>query len=464
MNYAVDRRRPIANIHLASDRLSLPWAALQDAHSRAAVLIPWIAMAAVLLFASLPNLSDPVIGGAPGSNILANTPALILSFPLDLLLPDGWGEVVALCAVPLLQLLFALFLVRGTLRCLEFRGAAANIGLAIMPLLPLAIAAFTPLSTGLLGWQALGALAMLRLLVDRRLALRSAVCAGMIGGVLIALALENLVLVAAGAVLLGVGFIREGHGQSLTAYLTGTALGASALAIIATDQGQSTIAHGHIASWPHILALWAMATTAAGLCLTKRPLTPVLRVGTVIGILAVGAIIPAAVLGRAALQPFAGLDPMLMTYWQVQSSAGDGQWHHAIGMVLATLLIWSIAIVLRARELSQSGNPRGWLAVVILSGSMVILALFEYRAALFAQLLAIPLFALLLRDGLRVASRFANAPLRVAAICCVLLAVTPSGGSITSGLAVSLAEGRSLDWPAPLSHAVAGIAAINPTD
>ena len=460
MIHTAVRRGPIAQAHLATDRLTLPWAALENPHSRAAIIVPWLVMAAVLIFAVMPGFArgpGEVIGRI---NSLVDIPLVALVVPLDLAFSRIVAESVAAIAIPLLQLLVALALVRGILRCLDFKGASANIGLAIVPLLPFAMASFAPFRIGEQGWEALCALVILRLAVDRRKAIGKAALAGLAAGVLVSLSLSGFFVAAAAGAFYALVYFREGDARSLASYLLAMALGATALLLATQPWTNWALARSDWASWPHLAGCWSAAFAASALVATKRPPAPGLRFLGVAMVAASACAIPAAILGWAILQPLIGPSLFFGSQGFEPVRVGESGWHNAVGMVLATLVLWLAAMTARWRQLARSGNPRGWLAVAVMSGAMVTLALVTYSAALFAQLLAIPFFALLLRDALRVASRMAHAPLRVAGIVLALFVLTPTGGSVTGGLAVSIAEGRSLDWPKPVTHAASGLATI----
>ena len=451
MNYVAERRRPMPQAHFATDRLTLPWPALEDAHSKAAIILPWLAMVAILLLAALPDFlhrPDMPIGRI---NALSDIPLVALVTPLDLVFSRLVAETIATLAVPFAQLLIALALVRGTLRCLEFTGAAANIGLLIVPLLPIAVAVFAPTHSGSHGWEALCVLAILRLLVDRRAVVAKAALAGAVAGLLVSFSLAGFVVATAAAGLLALLYLRDGDARCLAAYAAALAIAASVVYAATQPLANWSLPRVDWISWPHLAGCWAAASAAIMLSMLSRPAPPIVRVGGIAIVACAACAIPLALFGQAMLRP--------LTASSLLIDSGSG-WHDAIGMALATLVLWLAGVTTRWRQLSRSGNPRGWLAVVVVSGVAVLLALVTDRAALFAQLLAIPLFALLLRDALRVASRMGSAPLRVSGIALALFVLTPTGGSVIGGLASSLAQGRAITWPAPVSQAASSIATI----
>ena len=382
-------------------------------------------MAAVLLFAALPELQ---LAGA-GSGNWHWLPEPPIAVPAGLLLE---------AAVPLVQLLAVLALLRGTLRCLGFEGASAHLGLAIVPLLPLAMATFVPLRLDGAGWQAICALSLARLLGDRRRPVVKSFFAGGAGAALVALSFEGIWLVAAALAFLALDYLRQGKAQCLALFLAGLALTGALLMPLATGWPDWSRAEAGLLCWPYV-ASWALAALiAAAMCRPARPPALLLRRSAIIVVAAAVVTVPLAQFGVSAIGSPLGADPLFSRYLAGRAAHAPGQWHDAIGMVGATLVLWAAAIVLRRREIARSGNARGWHAVIMLSGPMAVLALLSFEAALLAQLLAVPLFALLLRDALRVASRFASAPVRVMAICLALFALTPTGGSFT-GLTVIVA-------------------------
>lgn len=447
VNYVADRRRPVATVHLATDRLTIPWHPLLDPHSSLALLIPWLAMAAVLLFAALPDLQ--LTGGSAVHWFELR--ALSFAIPIDL---------VVRVAIPLIQLLAALALIRGTLRCLGFEGSSAHLGLAIVPLLPLAMATFVPLRLDGAGWQAVCALALARLLVDRRgLAVKSFLAGGA-GAAVVALDIGGMWLVAAALVFIATDYLRSGRAQYLTLFLAGLMMFGGLFVPLANGWQDWAWAEAGALGWAHVASWGLAALVAACMCRFARPPALLFRLGALSAIGAALVALPLTLSGLSAFGLPLGADPLFAPYLAGRAAHAPGQWHDAIGMVAATFVLWVAAITLRRREIARSANQRGWSAVIILSGAMAVLALYSLQAALLAQLLAVPLFALLIRDALRIASRFASAPVRVAAICFALFALTPTGGSFAGTVALSVAQGRALGWPTPLEHAAEGIATV----
>lgn len=447
MTYLADRRQLPGSVRVATDRLVLPWRPLQDPRSGTALVVGWLAMSAILLLVAHLQL-----GKFTAIGLSVSTP------PVELI------EALRPLVLPLLQLLMALVLVRQTLRCLDFTGAAANLGLAILPLLPLAVASFTPMRADQAGWQVLCALCTLRLLVDRRRAATKAGFAGIAAAALANFTPDGIWLAAAAAAFLSLDYLRSGKGQAFAAFGVGLALGTAIFtAPLAPQALWSSLVDG-ASGWPFPLAWGAGGLVAAVLCCRARPPAMLHRIGALIAVFSTSAAI-LAVFGELALAWLPGWEGSLLAgYFSGKAIAAPAQWHDAAGMVAATLVLWLAAVILRRRELARSANPRGWLATAMLSGTMVFLALFSPRAALLAQVLAVPLLALMLRDALRVASRFASAPGRVMAIGLALLALTPTGGALAATLAVSLADGHPPRWTAPIGQVAAWSGANLPSD
>lgn len=460
VNYVRERRRPVATAHLANDRLTLPWHPLEDAHSATAILVPWLLMSAALLFAAFPDFAGIRDLSAASANNLASWPLLALFVPLNLVLPTPLAAAMAMAAIPLLQLLMALVLVRGALRCLEFQGAAANIGLAIVPLLPLAVASFTPLKGGAPGWEAVLALAILRLVVDRRNLVRNAALIGACAAATVAISPVGVWLTICAASFFGVLYLREGRGECLAAFLAGLALSGIILFVLVTPMsGWAAPTAGHV-GYPHLASAGAAALVAWLLGCLRRPPAPLARLAVLGLVIAVAVAGPVAAFGLGAAAPIVPGGGVLPQIWAQGTSGETGYWYGAPAMVLATIVLWLVAVGTRHRDLARSGNARGWLAVSMLSGAMGALALVSLEAALLAQVLAIPLFGLLMRDALRVASRLGNAPFRVAATALALFALTPAGGSFTGTMALNVAHGRTIGWPSPIEQVAGAIGSI----
>lgn len=348
----------------------------------------------------------------------------------------------AATAIPLLQLLTAMVLMRGILRCLEFKGASANLGTLILPLLPLLAGAFAPLRIDHHAWQGVIALAMLRMLVDRRTPERRALEAGLFGGLLVIISIEGMPVLAAFGSFYALLFLQGERGTLLRNYLAGIAASAAALFVLTRPFGEWHLPYDDAVSWPQ-LATFAVAAMAAHLVRPHRSWLGLPQRLVRIGLIGGLALVPLLYgLGERAFRPFSGLDPLLRRYWLDNIGEVRPLWQQpadSAAMLLAMVAIIGLALLLKLPRMRNSGNPRGWLAVCVCAGLMTLLSLLVFRTALTAQLMLAPLCALLLHDALRAANRLSGPLLRVPATLLALIALTPSGGSM-AGAAVLRAQ------------------------
>jgi hypothetical protein len=454
-------------------RMALPWPALDRDHGLDNLLIPWLAISLVLIGAfssaigglqmqdpddymrllqvealldgqSWWDVSNHRMGGAAGAasmhwSRLVDLPIALLILVADVFVSHANAVRFAVVTVPLLQLLAAMALMRGTLRCLEFKGGAANIGTLILPLLPLTLGVFAPLRIDHHGWQAVLAIGILRLLVDRRAREHKAVLAGATAALLVSISIEGLPLLAAAGLFYALVYLSEGRPGPLAGFLCGLVLASAPLFAMTHHPAQWAQAWPDAIGWPHLTTFALAALLTAPLLRLRRAPAPLQNLLLLAAITVISVIPVVATLGIEGLAPFSGMDPLLRTYWLdniAEALPVTAQSADAAGMLLSMLVLLAFAIVTGRAKMERSGNPRGWLAVCVCAGAMCLLSLVMFRAALVAQMMLTPLCALLLRDALRVASRFDGPLLRIPAILLALLSLTPAGGSIAGAAAM----------------------------
>lgn len=455
----------------------LPWRALHDAHSLAALVVPWMAFVLLLGWVMRGQIAtlamaDPDdamrllqvrawlegqswwdvtnyrAGGPDGFSMhwsrLVDLPIAGLIGLFDLFLRPEVAERAAIALLPPLQLLIVLFLMRSTLRCLGFRDAAANIVLLVVPLLSLAVGNMAPLKIDHHAWQAICALGIMRLMVDRRnVATRTAI-AGVLGALLVMISVEGLPFLAAACAIYAILYALDGRDKGLSLFLGGLAIATPLLFVATIHMGLWAQPRADAVGWPH-LAGFALAAITAWL-VTRRAKAPLPAARIVrLGLVAIAGAAPVlAVFGVEGVAPFGKIDPLVMKYWM--SGIQEVRPIHKLLPDAGAMLAWMVALYLlglatQGRKRMQGENPRGWLVVFALSGLMLALSLIVFRVALLAQLLMTPLLAAMLHDTLRTASRLDNPLFRVLGTALSLVILSPTAGSLVGKALVSQGGG-----------------------
>ncbi len=456
----------------------LPWRALHDAHSVAALVLPWLAFT-LLIGWTMRNqigtlaIADPDdamrllevrdwlagqswwdvtnyrAGGAEGFSMhwsrLVDVPIAALVLLFDLFLPADAAERAAIALLPPLQMLIALFILRSTLRCLGFRDAAANIVLLVAPLLSLVVGNMVPMKIDHHAWQAICAIGILRLMVDRRAMTRQTLFAGALGGLLVTISVEGLPFVAAACAVFALLYLMDAHDRGLALFLAGLAASSALLFLVTIPPALWAYPHPDAIGWPHLAGFTLAALAAWAISRRAKPALPAVRIALLSLVAIAGAMPVLAMFGLEGVAPFGDIDPLVKEYWL------DGiQEVKPVFRLLpdaAAMLGWMVALYLLAlatqlRKRLGGDNPRGWFITFVLAGLMLALSLVVFRVALLAQLLMTPLLAAMLHDTLRTASRFDNPVLRVFGIAIALIVLSPTAGSLTGKAIVANAHSQ----------------------
>lgn len=461
-----ERRRldPVARPERSAHRL--PWRALHDAHSIAALVLPWLAFALLLGWTmqgqiGALSMGDPDdamrllqvrawmdgqswwdvtnyrAGTGEGLSMhwsrLVDLPIAALILLFGLFMPDAAAERAAIALLPPLQLLLALFILRSTLRCLGFRDATANIVLLVVPLLPLAVGNMVPLKIDHHAWQALCAIGILRLMVDRRNQSRQTFLAGALGAVLVTISVEGLPFLAAACAVFAVLSLIEVRDRGLAFFLAGLAVTAPLLFVATVPVGQWAAPQADAIGWPHLSGFALAALVASLFAWRSRSKLPAVRVFGLVLVVAAGVLPVLAIFGVDGVAPFSRIDPLVRRYWL--GGIQEVKPFFSLLPDAAVMLGWMVALFLlalatQARKRMSGDNPRGWFVVFALAGLMLGLSLVMFRVALLAQLLMVPLLAAMLHDTLRTASRFDNPVLRVFGTAAAILLLSPTAGSL----------------------------------
>ncbi len=483
MSANTDRRRVASALaHIERGPHLLPWAPLNNAYSAVALVVPW------LLFTILVGLTmrgqiaalaidDPDdamrilevrdwlagqswwdvtnyrAGGSGGLAMhwsrLVDLPLAALTLLFGTLLPFSQAEIASAALIPPLQLLAALFILRGTLRCLGFRNAAANIVLLIVPMLSLVIGNMVPLKVDHHGWQIICALGILRLMADRRNVRHKALFAGLTGAVLLAISIEGLPLIATVCGIYALFYMREENDRGLAPFLGGLALGSIALFVATRPVPEWGHAWPDAISWPHLVGFLLSGIVAVLALRMRQTPPPIMQAAILLGIAVAGAAPVLLTFGLTGIAPFSAIDPLVREYWLggIQEVKPIYEQQPEKLAVLGWMSgLYVLALVTQARKLIVGEAAFGWFTVFALSGAMLVLALVFFRVALFAQLLMAPLFAAMLHDVLRSAARINSAIIRVVGITLALILLSPAGGSL-AGKALAASSGAEARGP-----------------
>lgn len=461
-----ERRRlaPVKVPEIPAHRL--PWRALHDAHSVAALVLPWLAFSLLLGWTMRGQIAalaidDPDdamrllqvrawlagqswwdvtnyrVGGPNGFSMhwsrLVDVPIAALILFFDLFLRPEMAERAAIAILPPLQLLIAVFILRSTLRCLGFKDAAANIVLLVIPLQSLAVGNLVPMKIDHHAWQAICALGILRLMVDRRHMPRQSIFAGVLGALLVTISIEGLPLLATACAAYAILYLRDARDRGLLLFLTGLAVAAPLLFAATIHPSLWSQPSADAVGWPHLAGFALSAIVACLLTRLRSSALPIIGIVHLLLVALAGAAPVLMAFGYEGIAPFGRIDPLVREYWL--SGIQEVRPIYKLIPDAGTMLGWMVALYLlalatQARRRLSGDNARGWFITFVLAGAMLALSLVMYRVALIAQLLMTPLIAAMLYSALRTASRFDSAVLRVFGTAAALLILSPTAGSL----------------------------------
>jgi len=372
---------------------------------------------------------DPPLGADMHWSRLVDLPVAAFLLPFGQVLPAHAAQVAAMTAVPLVQLLVAMLVMRGLLRALGAPRDAVLAAIAVLPLFPLLASNFMPLRIDHHGWQAVAALAAAWLLV--RGGRRAAFAAGALAAAWLTISLEGLPLVALLGGLFALRYWLSGKREH-EAFLAAAALSGALLFAATRPAGEFATAYCDMLSWPHFLALAAAALLAAGSRVLPAQARPLGRLAALVPLpLAAGAALLAP-LGACAVNPFAGLDPVLRRHWLDNIAEGlpiTAQPPSVAAMLLWTMLIVALGARLALRQAADEPARERWTMLALYALGAGAMSLLVMRAGLAAQILAVPFAAVLLAHYVPRARALRGAAPRIAAtLACIVLA-TPTFAS-----------------------------------
>lgn len=373
---------------------------------------------------------NPPEGASMHWSRLVDLPLAGVALVAGLFMSSTQAELAAMVIVPLLYLLPALFALRAIMLKLGLSQLAMAFGLVILPLFPLLPGNFVPLRIDHHAPQAvLGLICAAMLLRETR---GAAIIAGILAAAWVVISLEGLPVIAALAGIYGILYLWV-QDRRIAYFLGALAVSAPLLSLATRPVSAFALPFCDILLPGHMAAFAAAALIAAAL-----PFLP--GQGTVKGrLLALGAIglvcapLAYVTLGDCATDPFSRLDPLLQSYWHGLITEGLPIWRQPVSV--AAMLIWTAMLVIggwwvAARDM-EAGDRRAmaWTALALLALVTCFYSFWLMRAAIVAQLLAIPFAAFLLGRFLPKARAIeASLPRIVATLACFGLA-TPTFAS-----------------------------------
>ncbi|MBU6266964.1 MAG: hypothetical protein KGN34_05440 [Sphingomonadales bacterium] len=403
---------------------------------------------------------DPPHGADMHWSRLVDLPIAAILWAARLILPEPAASAVAMATVPLLQLLAAMLLLHRLMRALGAGDGTALTAAGIVLLFPMLTSNFMPMRIDHHGWQAICALGCMVALQHRY----GPLVAGLIAGLWLTISLEGLLLALALAGIMALRWLRTRQNDlapfSLALAASGTLLGL-------ITRGPAGLGHATVdqLSWPQLLAFAVTGGLAS--CLPKMPGQERFggRLLTLALIAAAGGAAILLGLGRAALDPFSGLDPVVRQVWLEQVREGMPIWRQ--DWSTRAMLVWTPLLVLAGWKHVRHADPArtAWGELALLALIAGALSLLLMRISLPAQLLTVPFAALLLAHWFPRAASRPTAPARIAGMAACLLLLTPSlassGGKLIDQTLAVTATTVTSPRSALLTHGSCDLARLN---
>jgi hypothetical protein len=292
-------------------------------------------------------------------------------------------------------------------------------------------------------WQGFAALAMAWAML--RNSWRSALGAGLIAAALLMISLEGIVPAAIFGALFAWRYWHFGQRQH-EAYLLGLGAGLPLLFVIFRPIGEIAQALCDLPSWPHFLAFGGGAIVAAGARLLPGQDRPTGRLLSLLPIALVAAPALFIPLGWCVVSPLK-LDPYMERFWFANMAESAPIWQQSAS--IAAMTVWTLAIAVAGtvcawRWTADRTARISWMLLGSAAIAANVYSLLLMRAGLTAQLLTIPLAALLIGHLLPAARALPSVLARTLATLAVLGLTTP---------VVASAVTKPLDPRAPMSAA-----------
>lgn len=326
---------------------------------------------------------------------IADLPLAGIMWLTSQFLPQRAAETVAVTVLPLLQLAWAMVLIRGVMLRLGATATQVATACAMLAVIPFMAINFMPLRIDHHGWQALLALAATALLLrgDRR----ALFGAGLVGALLLGISLEGLLLLAIIGAWLAYGYV-AGRRVGLAQFLAGLAIGSVAVSLAFRPISEFWQAYCDVLSGPHVAAFGLAATFALIAPLLPYQDKPLGRAAALLPIPLSAAATVLWPLGVCAVIPLANVSPIARAaYFDVFFEAAPitGQKASTIVMILHTGLL-TVAGWLFVRRMDLSAELRDrWLDLAVVSAGASLVSVFVMRGLATAQLVAIPFMAIM---------------------------------------------------------------------
>ena len=340
------------------------------------------------------------------------------------------GETAAMIAVPLLYLLVALFALRAIMLRLGLGPAAMLAGLLVLPLFPLLPGSFAPMRIDHHTPQAvLGLLAAALLLNPSN---RAATMAGVLAAAWCVISLEGLPMAAAFAGMLGLTYLWAAD-RRLSWFLGGLAIAAPALSLATRLVSPFDLPFCDILMPGHMAAFATAAVIAAIIPKVPAQDRASGRLAALFAIPLVCGPVAYFMLGDCVADPFGQLDPLLQQYWHGYITEGLPIWKQPVSVM--AVLVWTLVLVGAGWWVAgkqgkfDDGRALAWASLAIMAAAACFYSFWLMRAAIVAQLLAIPFAAYLIAHYLpRARAIEASLPRILATLACLLM-VTPTFAS-----------------------------------
>jgi hypothetical protein len=352
-------------------------------------------------------------------------------------LSDPVATTAAMTLVPLIELLAAMVLIRRIMLALGEGEPVALGAAALIPLFPVLTSNFLPLRIDHHGWQ--GVMALACVLSSLRRDARGAAITGVLAGVWLTISLEGLMLVAALCGLMAWRFVWRGE-RALAPFLGGAAAAMVLLFLLTRPLWQWGHPVTDEVSWPHIAA-FAVGSVLAFVT-TRRPArTPVLRIVALVPVALAGAAIIFAGLGKAAANPFSAMDPVVHRWWFDYIPEGLPITAQDTPTIL--MLLWTLGLVIAGRMTVRATRPATaarWDELIALALVAALLSLVVMRTSVAAELLCVPLSAVMIAGAL---PRMRASPVMLVRVLGTLLCLV----ALTPSLATATGKGLVRAWP-----------------
>lgn len=379
---------------------------------------------------------------------LVDLPVALLLLIVQPLAGQALAERIVLVAVPLVQLLLLALITHASARALGLGRGTALLAVAMLLSALSILIQFAPLRIDHHAMQILcGAVAMHALVRSDRHDGRRGLIAGLAMACWLQISIEGLpYAVVAGGVLALAHVLRADRWADLRAYMLALPIAGAAL-LFGTRQAADAVLARCDSFSPNYLIPLGLVTA---LLLAGHRLAPgrsALTRAIPLGIAGAAGVAAAMLLARACLAgPFETLDPLVYELWYLAVREGlpvTAQKADLQAIIVAPGLIGLIGTLVALRRAETARMREAWLALLIMQGAALAVALMVMRAMAFAHLTALPGNAVLLALLIAAMQRLPVMPVRVVLTAACAL-VTPLGASaIIAGIVNGDAPGNN---------------------